>query len=65
MKNLFKSIDWSKVFSYGAHLGLLAGSIALNTYAPGSAVIWAPVLQAAGQMLASPEGITLLNKPAA
>lgn len=60
--SVFKKIDWSKVLSYGAHLGLLAGSIALQVYAPGSAAIWAPVLQAAGQLLAQPEGITLLNK---
>jgi hypothetical protein len=59
---MFKSIDWSKVLSYGMHLALLGGSLALQMYAPGSAAVFQPLFQAAGQMLASPEGITLLNK---
>jgi hypothetical protein len=60
--SFFKSIDWSKVFNYGAHLALLAGQVAIQAYAPGSAMIWSPLIQAAGQMLAQPEGISLLNK---
>jgi hypothetical protein len=62
MDKLLKSVDWSKVLSYGWHLGLLAGSIALQAYAPHSAQIWLPVMQAAGQLSPQPEGVTLLNK---
>lgn len=62
MKKAFQSIDWSKVLSYGYHIGLLAGSVALRAYAPEAAVIWGPVLQAVAQASPTPEGITLLNK---
>ena len=60
--NPFKSIDWSKVFSYAYHVGLLAGSVALTQYAPHQAVVWGPLLQALGQMSPHPEGLTVLNK---
>ena len=59
---MFKKIDWSKVFSYTAHIGLMAGAIALQTYAPGAYAVWGPLFQVAGQALPTPEGVTLLNK---
>lgn len=59
--SFFKSIDWSKVLSYGYHIGLLAGSIAVQTYAPHSAQVWVPLMQALGQASPTPEGISLMS----
>ena len=61
MRSMLKKINWSNLLGYGWHLGLLAGSIALRAYAPESAVIWAPLLQAAGQVSPTPPGVTVLR----
>lgn len=60
--SFLKSVDWSKVLSYGYHIGLLAGSVALRAYAPEAYTIWGPVIQAVAQSSPTPEGITLVNK---
>ena len=65
MQNPFPSIDWSKVLQYGWHLGLLAAVVALQAYAPHSAQIWLPVLQAAGQLTPTPPGVSVSSNPAA
>lgn len=59
---MFKSFDWSKIFSYGYHVALLAGMVAIQQYAGPAAQVWLPLLQALGQVSPRPEGITLMNK---
>ena len=60
---LLKKIDWSRVLNYAWNVALLAGSVAVQIYAPGLAPILLPALQAAGQFGPSRAGVTLLKDP--
>ena len=61
---MLKNVDWSHVLGYLWHLGLMGGAIALQVYAPQSAQMFAPLLQAAGQVGSVP-GLSVYKEPGA
>lgn len=60
---MFKNIDWNRVGMYLWHIGLMAGNIALATYAPGAYPTWAPLIQAAAQLSNPVPGVSVAKEP--